>query len=223
MSEPVFHRVRRLLSARLEDTIDGMETSGGDSVMRETIREVDRAIDQVQADNESAMVRRSQAQRQQRALREKSAELTGKAKFALTEGREDLAEAVLRRQVEFEEQANKLDDVQSQAAAEETALSESLAALRMRKQHMEDALDAFIAGRGNMAPGENTAAKTKRGIERRVDQAEQAFGRAMKNNGGGLVQSDIETINRIAELDVMQKRSTVAMRLAALKQSGEVV
>ena len=43
--ESVFARVQRLLSAKVEDTVDRMETAGGEGVMREAIREVDRAID----------------------------------------------------------------------------------------------------------------------------------------------------------------------------------
>src|SRR5437868_11536529 len=46
MAESIFTRVSRLLSATVEDTVDRMEQAGGDTVMREAIREADRAIDQ---------------------------------------------------------------------------------------------------------------------------------------------------------------------------------
>jgi len=49
MAESIFARVSRLLSATVEDTVDRMEQAGGDAVMREAIREADRAIDQVKA------------------------------------------------------------------------------------------------------------------------------------------------------------------------------
>ena len=49
MAESIFARVSRLLSATAEDTVDRMEQAGGDAVMREAIREADRAIDQVKA------------------------------------------------------------------------------------------------------------------------------------------------------------------------------
>ncbi len=220
MSEPIFQRVRRILNARLEDAVDRMEQSGGDAVMREALREVDRAIDQVQGDHEAAMSRRLTAVRQQKALRDKLGELTDKAKFALGEGREDLAEAALGRQVDFEAQAGKLDAVQAQAAEEEARLGENLAALKTRKQQMEEALAAFLASQRDAALGGDGPAKAPRGVERRVDQAERAFDRAMTGAGGaGLTRSDAETVSRVAEIDVMQKRSIVAARLAALKQA----
>ena len=224
MSEPILQRVRRILNAKLEDAVDRMERSGRDSLMLEAIREVDRVIDQVHGDFEAAMGRRLQAVRQHKALREKCSELTDKAKFALAEGREDLAEAALNRQVDFEEQAAKLDAIQSQACADEAKLSENLVALKMRKQQMEEALEAFLASRRDVALGGDGPTIIQRGVERRVDQAEQAFGRAMSSAGGaGLPRADRETINRVAELDVLRKRSIVAARLAVLKQGGGTV
>src|SRR5712672_1361694 len=144
MAESIFARVSRLLSATVEDAVDRMEQAGGDGVMREAIREADRAIDQVKANVQSTMARRLQAARQQKMLTERAEELTTKAKFALGEGREDLDEAALSRQIDFEEQAKKLDAVQQQAREEEQRLEAGLAALSSRKRQMEDALQAYL-------------------------------------------------------------------------------
>src|SRR3954451_24077243 len=92
MAESIFARVSRLLSATAEDAVDRLERAGGDAVMREAIREADRAIDQVKADHEAAMVRRLQAVRQQQMLAKKLEELTTKARFAIAQERDDLAE-----------------------------------------------------------------------------------------------------------------------------------
>src|SRR5689334_7072734 len=124
MAESIFARVSRLLSATLEDAVDRMEQAGGDTVMREAIREADRAIDEVKTELQSTMARRLQAARQQKMLTEHAEELTTKAKFALSEGREDLAEAALSRQIDFEEQAKQLDIVLSQARDEEQRLED---------------------------------------------------------------------------------------------------
>jgi hypothetical protein len=140
MAESIFARVSRLLSATVEDAVDRMEQAGGDAVMREAIREADRAIDQVKADLQSTMARRLLAARQQKMFTERAEELTTKAKFALGQGREDLAEAA------------------------------------------------------------------------------QAFDRAMGGAGGvGFARADADTINRVAEIDGMQKSATIAQRLATLK------
>src|ERR1041384_3618678 len=153
MAESIFARISRLLSATVEDTVDRMEQAGGDAVMREAIREADRAIDQVKADLQSTMARRLQAVRQQKMLTERAEELTTKAKFALGEGREDLAEAALSRQLDFETQAKNLDAVQQQAREEEQRLESGLAALNARKRQMEDALQAYQISKREAALG----------------------------------------------------------------------
>ena len=71
MAESILARVSRLLSATIEDAVDRMEQAGGDAVMREAIREADRAIDEVQAQLETVMTRRLQAVRQGKMLAER--------------------------------------------------------------------------------------------------------------------------------------------------------
>jgi phage shock protein A len=218
MAESIFARVSRLLSATVEDAVDRMEQAGGDAVMREAIREADRAIDEVKRQLEATMARRLQAARQRKMLAERVAELTTKAKFALGEGREDLAEAALSRQVDFEEQAKKLDAVQAQAREEEQRLEDGLTALKARKSQMEEALSAYLISRREAALGGDGPTRPERSAEKKVDAAEQAFDRAMSGAGGvGFTRGDADTINRVAEIDGMQKSATVAERLAALK------
>src|SRR3954447_14758960 len=105
MAESIFMRVRRLISASLEDAVDAMERTGGPSVMHEAIREVDRAIDEVRGEQGAAAARRLQAMRQQRMSREKLAALEAQARFAISEKRDDLAEAAVSRQLDLEAHA----------------------------------------------------------------------------------------------------------------------
>lgn len=218
MAETIFTRVSRLLSATAEDAVDRLEQAGGDAVMREAIREADRALDQVKAQLEATMARRLQAARQQKMLKERVEELTSKASFALKEDREDLAEAALSRQIDFEAQARNLDIVQSQASEEERRLEDGLAALSARKRQMEEALSAYLVSRREAALGGDGPRRPERSAEKKVDAAEQAFDRAMAGAGGiGFTRGDADAINRVAEIDGLQKSATVAERLAALK------
>ena len=47
MSESVVLRVKRLMSANVHGLVDAMEKAASENVMREAIREVDRAMDDV--------------------------------------------------------------------------------------------------------------------------------------------------------------------------------
>lgn len=218
MAESIFARVSRVLSATVEDSVDRLEQAGGDAVMREAMREADRAIDQVRAQHETVMARRLQAARQQKMIAGKLDELTGKAAFALEGGREDLAEAALSRQIDFEEQSRKLDALQTQAREEEARLEEGLTALKTRKSQMEDALSAYMLSRREASLGGDGPSHTERSVTKKVDAAEQAFDRAMSGAGGvGFTRADADTINRVAEIDGLQKSAAIAERLAALK------
>jgi phage shock protein A len=220
MAESIFSRVGRLLSARIEDSVDAMERANNDGVMREAIREVDRTIDAVRADQERAMTRRLQAARQAEMIGKKLEELTAKARFAVESGRDDLAEGALSRQVDLEGQTGRLADVQLLARQEEAKLEDSLAALRARKAQMTEALSAFDVARSDAALGGDGGFHNARRHERQVEQAEAAFDRAMTGAGGvGFSRGDANAINRVAEIDTLQKGATVAQRLAALKAS----
>jgi phage shock protein A len=223
VAESIIARVSRLLSAKLEDSIDRLEQAGGPDVMREAIREVDRAIDQISSDHEAAMARRLQAARLQRMVSERVDQLMEKAKFAVCEGRDDLAEAALSRQIDFEQQTANLDEVQAQAREDELRLENCVAALQTRKKQMDDALSAFLVSQSQAATGGDGPVHAVRNVENQVARSEQAFERAMAGVGGvGFTRADALTINRVAELDGLQRSATVAARMAKLKQAAGV-
>ena len=220
MAESILARVRRLLSARVEDSVDAMERANNDGVMREAIREVDRTIDAVRGDQERAMTRRLQAARQTEMIARKVEELTAKARFAVEGGRDDLAEGALKRQIDLEQQTGNLDAIQALAREEEAKLEESLAALRSRKAQMQEALAAFEIARTDASMGGDGGFSQARGVERKVEQAESAFDRAMTGAGGlGFARGDVGSLNSVAEIETLQRNATVAQRLAALKQA----
>ncbi|MGU3662331.1 PspA/IM30 family protein [Methylobacterium fujisawaense] len=97
MSESIFSRISRILSASVEDAIDRLEAAGGPAVMREAVREAERAIDQAKAELESITVRRLQAARQQQLLAKRIEDLGGKAAFAVDEVIAQGSEMTLRR------------------------------------------------------------------------------------------------------------------------------
>ncbi|WP_460450707.1 PspA/IM30 family protein [Alsobacter sp. SYSU BS001988] len=217
MAESIFARVSRLLSAAVEDSVDRLEKAGGEAVMREAIREADRAVDQVKAELEATMTRRLQAARQHQLTVKRIEELTSKAQFAIHEGREDLAEAAIARQIDFEAQAGALLRTQEQAREEETRLEDGLGALQARKAQMEEALANFeVSKREASVNVDGTHAPLS--PEKKVHMAEQAFERAMKGAGGvPLGTTDVAAIKKVAEIDGLQRSAAIAERLSALK------
>jgi phage shock protein A len=223
MAESIFGRVRRVISASIEDVVDAMERAGGASVMREALREVDRAIDDVRGEQEAATARRLQAMRQQRMFRDQLTALEEKARFAIAQNRDDLAEAAISRQIDFEAQAEHLDAVQAEAESEAGRLEECLVALTTRKSQMEEALAAFETAQRDASLGGDGPTRVDRRTERRVERAEEAFDRAMAGAGGvaGISRTDAQTAAKVAEISTLQKSAAIAERMATLRSARE--
>jgi len=220
MTESVIKRVKRLVSGKIEDSIDAMERAGGTSVMREAIRETERAIEDVKSERDEATLKRLQAIRQQKLYTDRLETLTQKAQFALNEGREDLARAALSRQVEYETQIENIQKAENRAVEEEREWEENLAQLEMRRARMQEELEAFEVVQAEMGIDSDTNRHLKRDSERKIDLAEAAFNRAVTGAGGvaGVNRLDIKTTQSLAELDTMRRDQIITDRLAALRQ-----
>lgn len=217
MAEPIFLRVRRVLSASAEETVDAMERAGAGSVMREAIRQIDRAIDDVRAEHRSAQQRGVQAKKLEQAIRDRIADLDEKARFALGKGREDLAEAALSSQLDLEERVTQLETAQKESAEQVIRLDSCFADLRARKTKMEKELRDFEARRRDcsLGGGDRDCSDV---IERRVERAEATFERVKSANGDPEIHgSDPEDMEKLAEIESIRRSSVVAERLEALR------
>ena len=221
MSESVFVRVRRLISGGIEDTVDAMERAGGTSVMRESIREIERLADETAAARGLATTKRLQSVRQNRMYGERLTTLQEKAEFAMAQGRDDLAEAALQRQLDFEATMATLTKAEAEAGEEERALEEALASLNLRKAQLEEELRAFEAAKRDAGLSAVVDGGNAHETARKVDRAEAAFNRAMAGAGGvaGVTAADAKNHAGLAEIETLQRSSVIAERMAALRAS----
>ena len=218
MAESIFIRIKRLISGNVEDLVDAMENSGAPTVMREAVRELDRILDEVKSERDQATASRLQAVRQQRMYKERLEGIAQKAQFAMDQGREDLAEAALHRQIDFEAQVRKLEEIEVSSSDKERELEESVAALEMRKAHMEEELKHFEAARAEAGLDKQAAPDQASNVARRVERAEAAYNRAMNANGGIAMKADAQNTAKVAEIDIIMKKSEIETRLEALRK-----
>jgi len=83
MSENLAARVRRIVAANLNSLVDAMERQNADGVMREAVREVERALEEVRSEKGKALAGKVQAGKAIERIREKMAEMEAKAAFAV--------------------------------------------------------------------------------------------------------------------------------------------
>lgn len=224
MSEGLISRVQRLVAGGVNDLVDTIENAAPETVMRESIREIDRATDDVRHALGRAIANRHNANKRLMEATSKHEELADKAKFALDQGRDDLAKAAIARQLDMEAQIPVLEASLKSLAAEQTELEGYVSALLARKREMEADLESYIEtraaakaaeGRSDAGPPElqNLAA------EQKAAKAENAFNRVLKSASGIAATSapDTETAAKLAELEKVTRDHRVEERLAALK------
>ena len=88
---------------------------------------------------------------------------------------------------------------------------------------MEEALSAFEAAKRESELGGEGPTRNDRRTERKVEQAEKAFDRAIAAAGGvsGVSRGDAETIAKVAEIATLQKSAAISQRMAALRSARQ--
>ena len=214
MSESIFVRVQRVISASADGAVSAAERATGSGLMREAIRQVERAADEVRDEQGRANARRRDSERQQQLVRERIDTLKEQARFALSKGREDLAEAALATQIDHEKELARLRRVEADAADTIARLDGCLAELRIKKTQMERELAGFQATRTGPAGAADRAERAAR----RAERAEEAFERAMAAAGGVAARVDGDHAAKLAEVEALRKQAEVEARLAELKE-----
>ncbi|HEX8364390.1 MAG TPA: PspA/IM30 family protein [Allosphingosinicella sp.] len=220
--ESIFVRVQRVLSANIEVGMGAVERASSDSLMRQAIREVERAEDEARSALHEARRRRTQAELTKALLQDRIATLNEQARFALSKERPDLAETAVARQLEHEAQVKQLDKAEAETIDEEERLSECISALKLRKAQMEKEHAAFKASRCDASAATDPCDSPAERAERKASRAETMFERAMAAAGSpGPGLTDPDDAAKLAELDALRREAAVAERLAAMRAAQE--
>lgn len=223
MSEGLISRVKRLVVGSVNDIVDTIENAGPETVMREAIREIDRTADDLRAELGRIVANRHNANKRLMNANAKHEELSEQARFAVEQGRDDLAEAAITRQLDMEAQIPVLETALKDLSAEQTELENYVTALLARKREMEAELATFIETRASServeSGGTGPAAVHGINAEQRAEKAANAFSRVLKGASGiaATAGADSATAAKLAELEKVAREHRVQERLAALK------
>lgn len=217
MSESIFNRMGRVVSASVDSAVSTLERANRTGLMREALRDADRAIDRLVAEQRAAEARAGNAGRWAAAVRQELATLAEQAQFAVLKARDDLAEVAVARQLELEQLLVELGATQTQAGADAARLDQLIADLRERRQQMKDELVAVRNAESAAAALDMVAAPIDVRMETRVRRAEEAFDRAIEQAGGVSGRGSVRSEPTIAEIAALEKADRVAERMAALR------
>ncbi|MCC1498351.1 PspA/IM30 family protein [Alcanivorax sp. 1008] len=223
MKESLGSRVGRLVSGGFNALVDAVENAAPEVVMEQATREIDGAVDEVRAELGRVLANRHLAQKRLVEENRKHSELVEKIDFAVREGRDDLAEVAIARQMDVEAQIPVLETAIASAGDKERELEGFISALQGRKREMMDELRAFRESRA--AEQTSEAARTSgAGAGGKADRASEVFDRIMERNTGlaGAGAIDRKDAAKLAELEELSRSNRIKERLAAVKaKSGQ--
>ncbi|MET0109461.1 MAG: PspA/IM30 family protein [Candidatus Thiodiazotropha sp.] len=223
MKESITNRVGRIISGSVNALLDAVENAAPDLVMEEAIREVDEAIDEVRAELGRVIAGKHLANQRLMDESRKHEELAEKIELAVKEGRDDLAEAAIARQLDIEAQVPVLESTISEASNQENELEGYVIALQAKRREMREELAQFREAQeeGKVVAVAAGSGQTNAdsGVEASVRKAETAFDRVMERATGVGSHSmpDRGDASKLAELDQLSRNNRIQERLAAIK------
>lgn len=221
MSETMSSRVGRILSGGVAALVTAVENAAPETVMAEAIAEIDRAIEEVRVELGKTLTAKHLASTRLMEENARHTDLTDKISLAVEQKRDDLAEAAVGQQLDIEAQIPVLEAAVADNGNREKELEGLVAALQAKKRQMRDELVQYREAQeasdqiSQPAPGSSAPGG---GVDRKVSQAESAFGRVFEAAGkvpaGG---GDTKTQAQLAELDDLARKQKIQERLAAVK------
>jgi phage shock protein A len=221
MKESITGRVGRIISSSVNALVDAIENVAPEMVMEEAVREVDGVLDEVRTQLGRTLSQKHLAEQRLAEHRKKHTDLSQKAKLAVVEERDDLAEAAIERQMDIEVQIPVLEKAIAEASVQERELEGYITALQAKRREMREELKRFTTNaRTRDAEGNPSAAGGRPELAGKIAKAGSAFDRIMeKNTGLPSSPGNIANGAKLAELEELSRQNRIKERLAAFKAS----
>jgi phage shock protein A len=219
MSENIGKRVARLISGSINALVDAVENSSPEMVMEQAMREIDSALDETRAELGQQVTQKHLASKKLMEENSRYEILSAQLEVAITNSRDDLAEAGIAEQMDIEARMLVLESAIAEGSAREKELEGFIQALQAKKREMKAELAAYVKARATQPTGGGFSGGTKtESAERKAERAGDAFGRVMEKASGvpGRV-TETGNARKLAELEDHVRKNRIAERLAALK------
>ncbi len=225
MREGIAGRVGRIVAGSFNAIVDAVENAAPEVVMEQALREIDDAIADVRSELGKEVARKHLANKRLLEENRKHDELSEQIEVALKDGREDLAEAAISKQLDIEAQIPVLENSITECGETEVELEGYISALQAKKREMSEELKQFKASSSNgaaptqAASGDASVSSSSK-VQNKVEQAQSAFDRvlaAQTGVGSSGAATRTEDAAKLAELEDLARKNRIQERLAELK------
>ena len=219
MSETLSRRVGRLVSGGFHALIDAAENLAPEAVMNESIREIERAVDEVRAELGKVLAQKHLAAKKMADESNRHEAIDANLQAAVAAGRDDLAEAGIAEQMDIEARLPVLENTIADCAAQEKELEGFIAALQAKKRDMQQQLQDWRAAQQSMSTGKTAGGNGSdlNRIARDAEKSGNAFDRVMGRQNSVHSSTDAAQLAKLKELEDLSRNNRIAERLAALK------
>ncbi|MBF1288377.1 MAG: PspA/IM30 family protein [Neisseria sp.] len=219
MSETLSRRVGRLVSGGFHALIDAAENLAPEAVMNESIREIERAVDEVRAELGKVLAQKHLAAKKMADESNRHEAIDANLQAAVDAGRDDLAEAGIAEQMDIEARLPILENTIADCAAQEKELEGFIAALQAKKREMQQQLQDWRAAQQSMGTGKTAGGNGSdlNRIARNAEKSGNAFDRVMGRQNSVHSSTDAAQLAKLKELEDLSRNNRIAERLAALK------
>ena len=219
MSETLSRRVGRLVSGGFHALIDAAENLAPEAVMNESIREIERAVDEVRAELGKVLAQKHLAAKKMADESNRHEAIDANLQAAVDAGRDDLAEAGIAEQMDIEARLPILENTIADCAAQEKELDGFIAALQAKKREMQQQLQDWRAAQQSMGTGKTAGGNGSdlNRIARDAEKSGNAFDRVMGRQNSVHSSTDAAQLAKLKELEDLSRNNRIAERLAALK------
>ena len=219
MSETLSRRVGRLVSGGFHALIDAAENLAPEAVMNESIREIERAVDEVRAELGKVLAQKHLAAKKMADESNRHEAIDANLQAAIDAGRDDLAEAGIAEQMDIEARLPILENTIADCAAQEKELEGFIAALQAKKREMQQQLQDWRAAQQSKGTGKTAGGNGSdlNRIARDAEKSGNAFDRVMGRQNSVHSSTDAAQLAKLKELEDLSRNNRIAERLAALK------
>ena len=219
MSETLSRRVGRLVSGGFHALIDAAENLAPEAVMNESIREIERAVDEVRAELGKMLAQKHLAAKKMADESNRHEAIDANLQAAVDAGRDDLAEAGIAEQMDIEARLPILENTIADCAAQEKEFESFIAALQAKKREMQQQLQDWRAAQQSMGTGKTAGGNGSdlNRIARDAEKSGNAFDRVMGRQNSVHSSTDAAQLAKLKELEDLSRNHRIAERLAALK------
>ncbi|MFP4351279.1 MAG: PspA/IM30 family protein [Puniceicoccaceae bacterium] len=226
MNDSISNRIRRIITGSASSIVSKIEGLAPEVVLRQAIAEVDGALDEVKAELGRITAQKYHVTKAMAKLNEEHGRIGGQSAEAHRQGRKDLVEAAISRQIDIEDQLPALENQLAELGRQEAELNQAITGLVAKRNEMDDELFEFKRTQSqadSSGAGEEDGSSRPSGAAARAGRAERAFTRVLQDATGvrrGAIQAGSAESGKLVELAHLNKRARIEARMKAL-EAGE--